>query len=418
MLSHSLQCVSWRGRPTQVLLAALLLAPLLAFSSPPRSAASPGMAVAGGTVTSAGGTALAGQAVDLYAWPSDAVQKALKPGQLVPTTLLATATTSSAGQYMLRVPVAKLKAAAVESGYANLEIVSAAGGFWFFPYQTGSLPAHPSAPVTVNLHSDVKTLCGKGPQGQTLIFTGLFKLKDLNPAWGVVGQGYIVPRGRKTAGDVVQFDYNRAGSHSQASTLGIGLSGYGIDAGYTSSGSNVSTATQEVDYPKEPRNTWFRTEFSVTQYRGMCVVNPFQTVPHKKQKGRCPRTWTNSNGGKDHVYKCIWAVKSTGWFGPSGSMVHPRRAPSTPGKFCGQVQAGISVKTSQEKAIQWSSGFEIGASAGIKGVNLKASFGSTAQTGYDTNDQMIFTFKHNGWICGTNHKPALAALLVMRGNKA
>src|SRR5215469_8364117 len=98
-----------------------------------------GAAVAFGTVTSANGTAMADQTVDLYAWPSDAVQKALKPGQLVPTTLLATATTGSTGKYMLRVPVAKLKAATVESGYANLEISSAAGGFWFFPYQAGSL---------------------------------------------------------------------------------------------------------------------------------------------------------------------------------------------------------------------------------------------------------------------------------------
>jgi hypothetical protein len=41
---------------------------------------------------------------------------------------------------MVPVPVAKLKAAAVESGYANLEISSAAGGFWFF-----SVPDHLAA---------------------------------------------------------------------------------------------------------------------------------------------------------------------------------------------------------------------------------------------------------------------------------
>src|SRR6185437_3432028 len=402
VLSRVLQRVS--VRPIRAFPAALLLVPLFAFSSPPEPASS-GMAVAAGTVTTASGAAMAGEVVDLYAWPSDAVQAALKPGHLVPTTLLATATTSSAGKYTLMVPVAKLRAAAAESGYANLEISSAVGGFWFFPYQTGSLAAHPSAPLTVNLGGDVKTLCGKGPQGQTLIFTGLFKLKQLNPAWGVVGQGYIVPRGRKTAGDVVQFDYNRVGSHSQTSTLGIGISGYGVDAGYTTSGSNVSTATQEVDYPKESKSTWFRTEFNVTQYRGMCVANPFETVPHKKQHGKCPRTWTNPHGGKDDVYKCIWAVKSTGWFGPSGSMVHPKDAPSTQAKFCGEVQAGISVKTSTQKAVRWSSGFEIGASDSIEGATLKASFGSTAQTGYDTNDQMVFKFGHTGWICGTNSIP-------------
>lgn len=404
--------------PASLLFAALLAVSVTVSPAHASSGTARMPAVATGTVTSFAGVALPGVTLDLYAWPSDAVQRAMKPGQLVPTTLLATATTSRAGTYMMRVPVAKLKAAAVESGYANLEIASAAGGFWFFPYQTGSLPGRASAPVTANLHGDAKTLCGKGPQGQTLIFTGLFKLKDLNPAWGVVGQGYIVPRGRRTAGDTVQFDYNKTGTHSQASTLGIGLSGYGVDAGYTSSGANVSTATQEVDYPKEHKSTWFRTEFTVTQYRGMCVVNPFQTVPHKRQHGKCPRTWKNAHGGTDEVYKCIWAVKSTGWFGLSGSMVHPATAPRTPGRFCGQVQAGITVKTTNQRAVQWSSGFEIGITAGIKGINLKASFGSTAQTGYDTNDQMIFTFGHNGWICGTNGLPQHAALLVMRGNKA
>ena len=99
-------------------------------------------------------------------------------------------------------------------------------------------------------------------------------------------------------------------------------------------------------------------------------------------------------------------------------MVHPKDAPSTQVKFCGEVQAGISVKTSNQKAVRWSSGFEIGASDSIEGATLKASFGSTAQTGYDTNDQMVFKFGHTGWICGTNDIPRDAAQLVMRGNKA
>jgi len=84
-----------------------------------------GMAVATGTVTSASGAAMPGETFGLYAWPTDSVLQALKVGQLVPTTLLATATTNGAGQYMLRVPAATLKAAAVSSGYANLEISSA-----------------------------------------------------------------------------------------------------------------------------------------------------------------------------------------------------------------------------------------------------------------------------------------------------
>ena len=73
--------------------------------------------------------------------------------------------------------------------------------------------------------------------------------------------------------------------------------------------------------------------------------------------------------------------------------------------------------TTNEDAIQRSSGFDIGASDKIKNVTLKASFSSSAQTGYDANAQMVFTFGHAGWICGTNHDPNKAALLVMRGGK-
>lgn len=159
-----------RARNLTVLPFATLLAVALTVSPVHvrGSSSASGIAVAGGTVTSASGAAMAGQTVDLYAWPSDAVQKAMKPGQRVPTTLLAKATTSRTGTYMLRVPAAKLKAAAVESGYANLEIFSAAGGFRFFPYQTGSLPAHPSALVTFDLSSKKGPVCGKSIRGFTL----------------------------------------------------------------------------------------------------------------------------------------------------------------------------------------------------------------------------------------------------------
>src|ERR1700729_1581995 len=87
-----------------------------ARASSPTAATSGTAAVAGGTVTSITGAAMGNQTVDLYAWPSDAVLKAMKPGQMVPTTLLATATTNRTGKYLLMVPTTKLKAAAVESG--------------------------------------------------------------------------------------------------------------------------------------------------------------------------------------------------------------------------------------------------------------------------------------------------------------
>ena len=222
---------------------------------------------------------MGGQTVDLYAWPSDAVLQALKPGQLVPTTLLATATTNSAGQYLLKVPLAKLKAAAVKSSYANLEIFSAVGGIWFFPYQTGSLPGRPQATVTVPRSPDLGVKCGVDDLNRPLAFTGFAKQKQLNPANAVVGQGYIVQQRTKTKGDVVQFKYNKSSTKSQTSSLGISISGYGIDAGYSGQGTKQSTANAEVDYPNQTQSTWFHTEFNVARFRAECALAGTATPP-------------------------------------------------------------------------------------------------------------------------------------------
>ena len=59
-----------------------------------------------------------------------------------------------------------------------------------------------------------------------------------------------------------------------------------------------------------------------------------------------------------------------------------------------------------------------GQSNGIEGVSLNASFTSSAQTGYDSNAQIAYTFTHAGYACGTNHDPPKAAIVVMRGTKS
>jgi hypothetical protein len=378
------------------------------------------MAVAGGIVTSASGAAMPGATVSLYAWPSNAVLKALRPGTVVPTTLLATATTSSAGKYMLRVPAAQLEAAAVESGYANLEIYSAVGGFWFFPYQAGSLPGRPSAAVTVNLSSKKRFSCGKDQYGQAYLTAGFDKERQRNPAWATVGQGYIAKHGKndpKMKGDTIKFDYNQTATKSQTSTLGVGLSGYGFDAGYDTSGTNVSTAHHEQKYPGQTKNTFFRTEFNVAQYRAMCyAASGVVGIHHVKQHGKCPRIYTDSLGQTHEVHKCFWLLASTGWFG-GGTYPHGKFIPRTPGKFCGFYQKGLEVDTSDERAVQWASGWSLGAAEGVKGVKAKVSFNASAQTGYDANAEMQFIFGHSGWICGTNKDPSNAEQLVMRPNK-
>lgn len=68
-------------------------------------------------------------------------------------------------------------------------------------------------------------------------------------------------------------------------------------------------------------------------------------------------------------------------------------------------------------AVEWPNGFTIGAAIDIKGVNLKADYGSTAHTGYDTDAVMYFQFAHATWLCGTNGSEAKAAILESRARR-
>ena len=92
----------------------------------------------------------------------------------------------------------------------------------------------------------------------------------------MVGQGYII-RQQQTAGDFVSFSYTEGSSHTQASELGLGISGYGVEAGYQGAGSDASTATRTEGFPDEHGNAWFRTEFSTGQFRGICYGPPGNT---------------------------------------------------------------------------------------------------------------------------------------------
>jgi hypothetical protein len=390
--------------------AAAILPALALVTAAPSEAASSGVTVAAGAITSPGGAAMPGVKVSLYAWPRDAVLSAMKLGQAVPRTLLATATSSSAGRYTLQVPRAKLTAATAATGYANLEMDTAAG-IWFFSYQASQAAGPSPAPVTVNLRENTKLNCGHYPDGTPYTFLGFSLEHTRAPAWAIVGQGYIL-KSRHTNGDWVNFKYTEGSSQSQDSALGVGLSGYGFDAGYTSAGTSQSTATRAEGYAREVGSSWFRTQFKTGQYRGMCAGSPGTNVHRVHQHGQCPR-----KVGQDPVHKCLWLIHSRGWFGGQTTL-HPRQSPRTPGRFCAEHEKGASFSGDFGNAVQWSQGFELGAALHVKGVNLKASFNGSAHTGYDSNAVMTFKFHQHGYLCGTNGSESTAAILVQRSNKA
>jgi hypothetical protein len=392
--------------------AAVVLAAFLAAASAPPGARSSGMTVAVGTVTSPGGAAVGGVTVDLYAWPSDAVLAALRPGQIVPRTLLATAVTGAAGRYAVQVSQARLTAAAVDGGYANLEIDTVAGS-WFFPYQTSSPPGRPVVPATVNLgHKKHKWPCGWNsrfhePYGAT----GWGYERPRAAAWAVVGQGYIVHQ-KRTRGDWLKFLYGQGNAHSQASALGIGISGYGFDAGYTSDGAHMSSSTQYLGFGKWYGNSWFQTQFNTGQYRTLCIGHRYQHVPHQHQHGQCPKR--TGPGGTWYVHKCLWMIHSRGWAAGT-HVLHPKKAPAA--RHCTFFNRKSIWHSDYGVAVRWSHGFTVGAALNIRGVNLKAFYNSSSQTGYDTNALMEFKFRQNGFLCGTNRPVRTAQQLVQRASK-
>jgi hypothetical protein len=393
------------------LAASLVLTALLALpaSAATRTGSSSGQLVATGTITSPSGAAMVGVQVDLYAWPADAVLSAMKDGQAVPEKLLATATTNSAGDYALMVPQASLTSAVAATGYANLEL-DAPGGIRFFSYQPAS-PTQPSAaPAVVNVRTNSKWACGYDSRGRPYSLVPFSLERVRKPAWAVVGQGYIL-RSPRTRGDWVNFNYTEGSSRSQNSALGVGLSGYGFDAGYNSDGTSQSTAKRAEGFARESGNSWFRTMFNTGQYRGLCIGQANQPVPHQKQHGQCPRKWNT----RFYVHKCLWLIHSRGWFG-AASALHPRNAPNTPRGHCGYQQAGSHFSGDFGSAVQWSKGFELGAALHVKGVNLKADFNSSAHTGYDANAIMYYKFHQKGYLCGTNRGPANARMLVARAS--
>jgi hypothetical protein len=146
--------------------------------------------------------------------------------------------------------------------------------------------------------------------GSRIPSSGFKLLRHRAPAWAVVGQGYIIRR-KKTDGDWVNFKYTEGSSQAQASTLGVGISAYGFDAGYTGAGTHSSTASHAEGFANSRGNAWFRTLFSTGQFRGECYGLPYRKVPYDHQHGQCPRKYEDS-----YVHKCARGVGLVGRLGP------------------------------------------------------------------------------------------------------
>ena len=95
-----------------------------------------GMVAAQGRLVGAGGSAVPGARVILYAWPPDSIVSKLKDGQLVPVRTVGTALTTASGNYAVPVTSsAALQDSAAADGIVNLELIaSTPTGFAAFSF--------------------------------------------------------------------------------------------------------------------------------------------------------------------------------------------------------------------------------------------------------------------------------------------
>jgi hypothetical protein len=116
----------------------------MAATSPSASASA---LIVQGTVLGAAGQVVAGQQVNLIAWPQQQVTAALQPGQAVPATQLGSAITSASGSYDIQVADAGELAASATNGTVNLEVITTGtAGFSAFSFHR-QLVATPNGPA-------------------------------------------------------------------------------------------------------------------------------------------------------------------------------------------------------------------------------------------------------------------------------
>lgn len=343
---------------------ALLLVPGTAYATALAPAPQAKVIVASGTATAANGSAVRDAIIDLYAWPSGKVLQALKPGQEVPRTLVATAIANSAGKFSLSLAPGALSANAVSSGFVNLEADSGSAT-WFF-----STDAAKPAATAIGL-------TGAGTESPEYC-TPWTEVKNLGAQPSIVGQAYIASNYKHVTDS---FTYSRG----QSSSLGVGISPSGKKGTFTASGTVSTSSTANQGFPTEgPGNTLFLTFFKAGVYHDVC--------------GTTGKVKPDGASGESHQR---YVVRSTEW--ASGDKIdHPVSAPSA--NQCVPELAGGSFQTSNERAVTWSAGFSI----------PPLGFNGQAQTGYDTSAQLSFVFGSTGELCGTNDIPPGAAQVVAK----
>jgi hypothetical protein len=323
-----------------------------------------------GTVLGTAGQAVAGQQVNLIAWPQQQVTAALQPGQAVPTTLVGSDITSASGGYAIQVADAGVLAASATDGTVNLEVITTGtAGFSAFSFHR-QLVATPTGLVfTASRAAAAQTANLKLlPGGQSAPATPglpcglLVFVKSFGDRQTTVGGVWShVP------GVSVSFTY----SVGQRSSLGVGVKG--IAGGWSGSGtfSIEGGLSSSTTFPKVSgvEGTHFRTNFVYGLYNVSCGGQ--QTQP------------TSYAGGTRNVHSAT----------PSAT-------------HCVLFRAGSTFVVSRSSAYTYGGGVEM---TGPIGIDL------SAHTGYSNSAALTFIFTQNRDLCGTNANPGAVPKRLVAG---
>jgi hypothetical protein len=154
---------------------------------------------------------------------------------------------------------------------------------------------------------------------------------------------------------------------------------------------------EPVEFPSFNYGGWSRTNTSGASHSGRpCKIHSATALPASAGSGSTSGfdvlAWTSriSTVTSQMITKrpspCHHATPRhlTNWCCPTST------------RYCGFQGVGTTFHTTDETAIEWSDGWNLGAAFSVKGVTLKASYSTTAQTGYDQNAEMKFMFHRNG----------------------
>jgi len=340
----------------------------LAGSVPTLAAGAPagpaGTFTLSGTVTGASGPVH----VWLYAWPSAAVVRSLRPGQKVTLSVLGKQTTST-GRYAISVSPAALPGKIV-----NMEVAAFGGGAMIARSFTRTRVADPGetvlampfgpaqmVPQVANLR--LSPAAPDNPCGSAVSGSLVFK-RNLGGKNVVVGATYS-----KSSGVNTGFTYHR----SQNSSLGVGLSGSSSYADFHESGTYGISSGQ-----REPFRTYrgIASHYRVTQFR-YGLFRWFCSGPH-------------GGGG--------WANWQTQPIDFAGGTSEPNANPNFRAVFCKHYVFDTGITLDTTAAYTFSGGVSIKDAISI---NL------SAQTGYDSGAEVSYyvTARSGRWLCGKNNNP-------------